>query len=66
MSREVFSPLHGLQVVQERTEAAAALKDHGAEAPVVYGNAVRLVLKQLRRLQKQKEKLLLETLCWRN
>ena len=40
-------PLDGLQIVQERPEAAAAFKHHGAEAPVVHSDGVGLRLKQL-------------------
>lgn len=47
-----YSPLHWLQVVQKRTETAAAFKQHGAKAPVVHGDGVGLVLEQLRRLRR--------------
>lgn len=46
-----YSPLHWLEVVQKWTEAATAFKQHGAKAPVVHGNSVRLSLKKFRRLQ---------------
>lgn len=48
---EVILPLHRLPVVQKRTEAAAAFKNHRAKAPIVYSNRVWLVVKQLRSLQ---------------
>ena len=47
-------PLDGLQIVQERPEATAALKHHGAEAPVVHSDGVRLRLKQLWGLRGEK------------
>ena len=50
----LISPLHRLQVVKERTETTAALKYHGAEAPEVDSDRVRLVLKQLRSLDVKK------------
>lgn len=46
-----YSPLYRLEVVQKRPETATAFKQHGAEAPVVHGNGVRLILKELRRLR---------------
>ena len=41
------SPLHGLPVGQERPEAGDALEGQGAEAPVVHGHRVLLLLQQL-------------------
>lgn len=49
--RSCYSPLHWLEVVQKWTETATAFKQHGAKAPVVHGNSVRLILKKLRCLR---------------
>lgn len=47
---QVILPLHRLEVVQKWTETTTAFKDHGAKAPVVDGDSVRLIFKELRGL----------------
>lgn len=44
------SPLHGLPVREERSEACDALKSQGAKAPVVHSHCVLLLLQEFRGL----------------
>lgn len=50
------SPLHGLPVREKRAEAGDALESQGAEAPVVHGHRVLLLLQELWGLWENK--------CW--
>lgn len=49
-----YSPLHRLPVREERSEARDALKGQGAEAPVVHGHCVLLLLQEFRGLHEDR------------